>query len=355
MGQGQVVAPQVVAPQVVAIVGATGAVGHEMLTVLEERNYPLGDLRLIASPRSAGTTMKFRGREHPVRPLDDASFKGVDVALFSAGASISREWAPRAVKAGAVVVDNSSAFRYEKDIPLVVPEINPHMIEKHSGIIANPNCTTIIVLVGIYPLHQKAGIERLVVASYQAASGAGAKAMEELKTQTRDVLDGKPVKPAVFPQQIAFNLFPHIDVFVEDDYTKEEMKVTWESRKIMGVPELRCVATTVRVPVLRAHSAAVFLELAKPITPDEARAVLRKAPGVQVVDDPKEKLYPMPIRATGQDDVLVGRIRRDPSVPQGLALFCAGDQLRKGAATNAVQIAELLPQTLALKGKKSKS
>jgi aspartate-semialdehyde dehydrogenase len=327
---------------VVAIVGATGAVGQEMLTVLDERKYPMDDLRLFASPRSAGSRISFRGRDHEVKPLEKGCFKGVDVALFSAGASISREWAPRAVESGTVVVDNSSAFRYEKEIPLVVPEINPKDVARHKGIIANPNCTTIIIAVGIYPLHIRAGLKRVVAATYQAASGAGAKAMEELRTQTRDVLDGKQVKPGIFPTQIAFNLFPHIDVFVENDYTKEEMKVTWESRKIMGLPDLNVVTTAVRVPVLRAHSAAVFCEFERPLTPDQAREVLRSAPGVKVVDDPKERLYPTPARASGQDDVLVGRIRRDPTVERGLALFVAGDQLRKGAATNAVQIAELL-------------
>lgn len=327
---------------VVAIVGATGAVGQEMLAVLDARKYPIDELRLFASPRSAGSKIAFRGREHKVEALGKDCFKGVNVALFSAGASISREWAPRAVEAGTVVVDNSSAFRYEKEIPLVVPEINPGALAKHNGIIANPNCTTIIIAVGIYPLHVRAGLKRVVAATYQAASGAGAKAMEELRTQTRDVLDGKAAKPGVFPTQIAFNLFPHIDVFVEDDFTKEEMKVTWESRKIMGLPNLNVVTTAVRVPVLRAHSAAVFCEFERPITPNEAREVLKKAPGVQVVDDPKERLYPTPVRASGQDDVLVGRIRRDPTVERGLAIFVAGDQLRKGAATNAVQIAELL-------------
>lgn len=327
---------------VVAIVGATGAVGHEMLAVLDERKYPMDDLRLFASPRSAGSRISFRGRDHEVKALEKGCFKGVDVALFSAGASISREWAPKAVESGTVVVDNSSAFRYEKEIPLVVPEINPGDVARHKGIIANPNCTTIIIAVAIYPLHVRAGLKRVVAATYQAASGAGAKAMEELRTQTRDVLDGKPAKPGVFPTQIAFNLFPHIDVFVEEDYTKEEMKVTWESRKIMGLPNLAVVTTAVRVPVLRAHSAAVFCELERPLTPDQARETLRSAPGVKVVDDPKEPLYPTPVRASGQDDVLVGRIRRDPTVERGLALFVAGDQLRKGAATNAVQIAELL-------------
>jgi aspartate-semialdehyde dehydrogenase len=327
---------------VVAIVGATGAVGREMLTVLDERKYPFDELRLIASPKSAGSTVSFRGSEHKIHALDDDSFRGVNVALFSAGASISKEWAPKAVKAGTVVIDNSSAFRYEKEIPLVVPEINPEAAHKHTGIIANPNCTTIIIAVGVYPLHLKAGLKRMISATYQAASGAGAKGMDELTRQTREVLDGKTPTPSVFPTQIAFNLFPHIDVFVEDDYTKEEMKVTWESRKIMGLPNLAVVTTAVRVPVPRAHSAAVFCEFERAITPDEARAVLRKAPGVKVVDDPKERLYPTPIRASGQDDVLVGRIRRDPTVERGLALFCAGDQLRKGAATNAVQIAELL-------------
>lgn len=328
--------------QVVAIVGATGAVGREMLAVLEEREVPVSELRLFASLRSSGQKVRFRDAEHEVRPLDDRSFKGVDVALFSAGASISREWAPRAVSSGAVVVDNSSAFRYEKDIPLVVPEINPGAIERHHGIIANPNCTTIIVNVAVYPLHVKAGLKRLAVASYQAASGAGAKAMEELKTQARDVLDGREARAKSFPTQIAFNLFPHIDVFLDDGFTKEEMKMVWESRKIMGIPELPVVATCVRVPVFRAHSAAVFAEFESAITPEEARAALRLAPGVEVVDDPKENLYPTPLRASGRDEVLVGRVRRDPSVERGLALFCAGDQLRKGAALNAVQIMERL-------------
>ncbi|HZV03337.1 MAG TPA: aspartate-semialdehyde dehydrogenase [Planctomycetota bacterium] len=326
----------------VAVVGVTGAVGQEMLTCLEERRYPFTDLRLFASPRSAGQKVTHQGKTYTVEALAPGCFKGVNVALFSAGASISREWAPKAVEQGTVVVDNSSAFRYEKEIPLVVPEINPQAAFEHRGIIANPNCTTIIIAVGIYPLHKKAGLKRVVAATYQAASGAGAKAMEELRTQTREVLDGKSVKPGVFPTQIAFNLFPHIDVFVEDDFTKEEMKVTWESRKIMGLPGLNVVTTAVRVPVLRAHSAAVFLEFERPITPAEAREVLKSAPGVKLVDDPKEKLYPTPLRASGQDDVLVGRIRPDKTVQHGLAIFVAGDQLRKGAATNAVQIAELL-------------
>jgi aspartate-semialdehyde dehydrogenase len=327
---------------VVAVVGATGAVGREMLSVLEDRDFPVSELRLFASGRSMGQKLPFRGSEVAVRPLEDGSFRGVDVALMSAGASVSREWAPRAASQGAVVVDNSSAFRYEKDVPLVVPEINPGAIERHQGIIANPNCTTIIVNVAVYPLHVKARLTRLVVASYQAASGAGARAIAELRTQARAVLEGGEARPEVFPTQIAFNLFPHIDVFLEDAYTKEEMKMVWESRKIMGIPDLKVAATCVRVPVFRAHSAAVFLELEEPLSPEDARAVLQEADGVQVVDDPGEKLYPTPLRASGRDAVLVGRIRRDLSCERGLALFCAGDQLRKGAALNAVQIAERL-------------
>lgn len=330
--------------QTVAMVGATGAVGAELLAVLAERSYPVGELRALASPRSAGKTVPFAGEEVTVEPLSEERLAGCDVVFFSAGGSISKEWAPRAARAGAVVIDNSSAFRYDPDVPLVVPEVNPEAAKAHRGIIANPNCTTILLAVVIAPLHRAAGLKRVVVASYQSASGAGARAMAELETQTRAVLDGEPPAPEQFPQPIAFNLFPHIDTFLADEgwATREEMKVVWESRKILGLPELQAVSTCVRVPVLRAHAEAVFLELDRPLAPEDARAALEAAPGVEVVDDPAAVRYPTPREAAGRDPVLVGRIRRDPSCVNGLCLFLAGDQLRKGAALNAVQIAELL-------------
>ncbi len=328
----------------VAIVGATGAVGHELLRVLEDRKFPVDQLRLLASPRSAGTSLSFRGESVRVEALSREGLQGSTVAFFSAGGGISKEWAPKAVEYGAVVVDNSSAFRYDPEVPLVVPEVNPEAVKAHKGIIANPNCTTILLVVVLAPLHEVAGLRRVVVATYQAASGAGATAMQELSSQTAVVLDGGEPTPKAFPQPIAFNLFPHIDVFLSDEEnaTREEMKVVWETRKIMGLPELRAVSTCVRVPVLRAHSEACFLEFERPISADDARAALRKAPGVRVVDDPPKGVYPTPREADGIDDVLVGRIRRDPSGENGLCLFLSGDQLRKGAALNAVQVAELL-------------
>ena len=329
----------------VAVVGATGAVGVEMMETLEKRRFPVRSLRLLASSRSVGKTLPFKGEQLPVEELNHNSFKGIDIALFSAGASRSKEFRESCVKAGAVMIDNSSAFRMEPDVPLVVPEVNPEAVKGHSGVIANPNCSTIIMVVGVYPLHQAKKLRRLIAATYQAASGAGAKAMEELIVQSRHILEGrKAVDVSALPQRIAFNLFPHIDVFLENGYTKEEMKMLYESRKIMSCPELQVTCTCVRVPVMRAHSEALTMEFEQEITPDEARALLRKAPGVQVIDDPASKKYPMPIDASGMYDVLVGRIRQDISRSdrRGLCMFVAGDQLLKGAALNAVQIAELL-------------
>ena len=328
----------------VAVVGVTGAVGLEMLETLEKRNFPVSSIKLLASARSAGRKMKFKGEEITVEELTEDSFKGVDYALFSAGGSISEAYAQACVDSGAVMIDNSSAFRMVDTVPLVIPEINPEDAFKHQGIIANPNCTTAIMAVAVYPLHVAKKVKRLICSTYQAASGGGAPAMQELIDQTRAVLDGKPVEVKVMAQQIAFNLFPHIDVFKENGYTKEEMKMVNETRKIMHAPEMQITCTSVRVPVLRAHSESINLEFEDEITPDEARAIISKAPGVVLCDDPANKVYPMPINATGKYDVLVGRIRQDISRndKRGLELFVSGDQLLKGAALNAVQIAEVL-------------
>jgi aspartate-semialdehyde dehydrogenase len=328
----------------VAVVGATGAVGVEMIQTLEKRGFPVKNLRLFASERSVGKKLKFKGSDVNVELLKAGEFQGIDFALFSAGASRSKEFAHGAAKQGAVVIDNSSAFRMEPDVPLVVPEVNPEDARKHKGIIANPNCSTAIMLVAVYPLHKADPVKRIVVSTYQAASGAGAKAMAELEEQTHLLLHGKDVKAEALPQRIAFNLFPHVDVFLDNGYTKEEMKFVNESRKIMHHPTLKISATCVRVPVYRAHSEAVNIEFERPITAAEARAILSKAPGVQVVDDPANKKYPMPIDASGMYDCLVGRIRQDVSRDdgRGIELFVSGDQLLKGAALNAVQIAELL-------------
>lgn len=328
----------------VAIVGATGAVGLEMMETLEKRNFPVRNLRLLASARSVGKTMKFKGESIKVEELRADSFHGIEIGLFSAGASRSKEFAPFAVKAGTVVVDNSSAFRMDDDVPLVVPEVNPEDIKKHKGIIANPNCSTIIMLVPVFPLHKAKGLKRLIASTYQAASGAGAQAMEELKIQSRDILEGRIPQISVLPQQIGFNLFPHIDVFLDNDYTKEEMKMLYESKKIMHHSSLKVNCTCVRVPVLRAHSESLLLEFEQDITPEEAKAILAKAPGVTLVDDIKSKKYPMPIDASGKYNILAGRIRQDISRDdkKGLTMFISGDQLLKGAALNAVQIAELL-------------
>jgi len=328
----------------VAVVGVTGAVGQEMLKVLEERKFPVSEIRPLASSRSQGKKVNFRGREWAVEVLDQNSFRGVDIALFSAGASISREFPPLAAQSGCVVIDNSSAFRQDPDVPLIVPEINPHRIKdyRQRNIIANPNCTTIISLMPLKPLHDYGKIKRVIAASYQATSGAGAKAMAELEEQTKAYISQEEIVPHVFPQQIAFNVIPHIDVFLDNYYTKEEMKMVWESRKILEEENLLISATCVRVPVLRAHAVAINIETEQKITRDKAIELLSSFPGVKVVDDPEHLLYPTPLMAAGKDECLVGRIREDISSPLGLNLWVVGDQLRKGAALNAVQIAELL-------------
>src|SRR6187549_84331 len=330
---------------VVAIAGATGAVGVELMQCLEQRKFPLSELRLLASARSAGKTMKFRGKDIAVRELTDESLAGVDIALFSAGGAQSKRFAPAAVKAGAIVVDNSSAFRMDPNTPLVVPEINAGALAKHTGIIANPNCVAIVAATPLWPIHQKSRIKRIVMATYQAASGAGAAAMEELSESTRAYLEGRPFQPKVLPHPYAFNVFSHnTRVDPETGYNEEETKVMQECRKIFGMPDLRVTATCVRVPVLRAHCIAMNIEFEAPLSPKEARNILSKAPGVRVVDDLEKNYFPMPVDASGKDEVLVGRIRKDVSDPTGcsLSLFVAGDQLRKGAALNAVQIAERL-------------
>jgi aspartate-semialdehyde dehydrogenase len=325
----------------VAIAGATGAVGDTFLQILEERNFPIKNLRLLASKRSAGKTLKFKGKEYIVEELTHDSFKDIDIALFSAGGSRSLEFAPSAVKAGALVIDNSSAFRMDKDVPLVVPEVNPQDAFKHNGIIANPNCTTIIMVVALKPLHDYSKIKRVVVSSYQSASGAGAKAMEELMQQTRDWAAGKELKVENFAHQLLFNVIPHIDKFTENGYTKEEMKMFNETRKIMGDNNIKVSATCVRVPVLSAHSEAVTVETEKEITVEKAKELFKNAKGLQVIDNPNNNEYPMPLFVAGKDDCYVGRIRKDISTENSLTFWVVGDQLRKGAALNAIQIAEL--------------
>lgn len=327
---------------VVAVVGATGAVGREMLAVLEQRRFPAARVVALASERSAGTRVPFAGEELVVQKLTASSFDGVDIALFSAGASVSKQYREAVVSAGAVMIDNSSAFRMEPDVPLVVPEVNPEDVRAHAGVIANPNCSTIQMVVALKPLHDLAPVKRVVVATYQAASGAGQAAMQELYDQTGDLLRGQRIKVERFPHRIAFNCIPQIDVFLDDGSTKEEWKMVVETKKIMHAPELEVVATCVRVPVLRCHSEAVHVEFASPITVEEARAALEAAAGITVMDDPERLLYPMPAMLEGTDDVFVGRLRRDPTVDSGLAFWVVADQLRKGAALNAVQIAELL-------------
>ncbi len=328
----------------VAVAGATGAVGVEMLKTLEKRNFPVKNLKLLASARSAGKTVTFKGEEIKIEEMTEASFHGVDIALFSAGGDISKVFRPAVVKAGAVMIDNSSAFRMDEDVPLVVPEVNPEDVKWHKGVIANPNCTTAIMLVAVAPLHRAKKLKRLIASTYQAASGAGAKGMDELLLQTRQILNGEAIEPKAFAHRIAFNLIPHIDVFQPNGYTKEELKMLYESRKMLHLPELLLTCTSVRIPALRAHSEALNLEFEDEITPEEARAILDKAPGVTLVDDPAAKRYPMPVDATEKYDVLVGRIRQDISRndKRGLDIFVSGDQLLKGAALNAVQIAELL-------------
>lgn len=328
----------------VAIVGATGAVGAEFCAVLRKRGWTARQFKYLASPRSAGTTIAGVDGLGRVEALTADAFKGVELALFSAGASVSREFGPLAVRAGAVVVDNSSAFRMEPDVPLVVPEINPQAIRGHQGIIANPNCSTIILAVVLWPLQQLCPLRRVVVATYQAASGAGARALAELEQQTQAVLAGQQPEPAVFHVPCAFNVFSHNSKVGEDGYNVEETKLILETRKIFGLPELLVAPTCVRVPVKRAHTEAANIEFTAPVELERVRAALAQAPGLRVVDDRAANYFPMPLDATGQDEVLVGRLRYDPSVPErrGLALLCSGDQLLKGAALNAVQIAELL-------------
>ena len=329
----------------VAIVGATGAVGREFIGCIESRGIEVKSLRLLASARSAGKTTPFRGQDLIIEELKDDSFQGVDIALFSAGSGISKHYAPLAVKAGAVVVDNSSAFRMDPDVPLVVPEINARRIAGHKGIIANPNCSAITALVPLWPIHQKNPIKRLIISTYQAASGAGAAAMQELVDSTRAYLDGKPFMPKVMPHPYAFNVFNHnTAIDPETGYNDEETKVIRETKKILEDDDIAIGVTCVRVPVLRAHSESITFECENPITEDDVRAILSEAPGVKIVDDRARNYFPMPIDTSGQGDVLVGRIRKDLSDPSGksIAIFVAADQLLKGAALNAVQIAELL-------------
>lgn len=323
----------------IALFGATGAVGAEMLKILEERSFPVGDLRLLAS--HGGRTVSWRGQDRPVEAVGPDSFRDIDIALFAVDGSVSRTWAPEAVRSGAVVIDNSSAFRMDDDVPLVIPEVNPEDIEGHRGIIANPNCSTIIALVALHPLHRAVGIRRLIASTYQAVSGAGKAGLEELLEQTRAWARGEEPQVSAFAYPIAFNLIPHIDAFMENGYTKEELKMRDESRKILHAPALRVSCTCVRVPVQRSHSEALTIETERPLTPDEARELLQNAPGIRVVDEPSQKRYPMPLDASDQDLIHVGRIRLDESAERnGLALWVCGDQIRKGAATNAVQIAE---------------
>jgi aspartate-semialdehyde dehydrogenase len=330
----------------IAIVGATGAVGTEMLRVLEEREFPVKSLRLLASERSEGNFLEFAGEEIMVQKLTRDSFAGVDLALFSAGGDPSREFCPIAAAAGAICIDNSSAWRMDPEVPLVVPEVNPGDIAGYArkGIIANPNCLTIQMVVALKPLHDAAKIKRVVVSTYQAVSGSGQKAIEELRIQTGELLNGRPAECKVYPHQIAFNCLPHIDVFLDNGYTLEEMKLVNETRKIMGDDSIMVTATTVRVPVFYGHSESVNIETEKKISAALARELLAVAPGLQLVDDVKNRVYPMPIDAAGQDLTMVGRIREDESITNGLNLWVVADNLRKGAATNAVQIAEILAE-----------
>ena len=326
----------------VAVVGATGAVGNMMIQVLEERAFPVGDIRLLASARSVGKLLPYKGKPIPVEELREDSFTGLDLALFSAGGGVSRKFAPLAAEAGCTVVDNSSAFRMDPKIPLVVPEVNPQALENHPGIIANPNCSTIQMVVALKPIYDAVGINRIVVTTFQAVSGTGKRAIEELRQQISDLQDGKDIVKNVYPYQIAHNCFPHIGAFLDSGYTEEEMKMVNETQKIFGDPAIKVSATTVRIPVYYGHSEAVNIETRLPITPQKARELLAGAPGIRVVDDVGRFLYPMPIDAAGRDETLVGRIRQDTSVENGLVMWVVADNIRKGAATNAVQIAECL-------------
>jgi len=327
----------------VAIVGATGAVGVEMLLCLEQRNFPLGKLKLLASARSAGRRLKFRGEEIVIEELTHDSFVGVDIALFSAGGGISEEFAPSAAAAGAVVIDNSSAFRMDPEVPLVVPEINPAAARKHPrNIIANPNCTTIISLMALAPLHAAFGLRAVIASSYQAVSGSGAQGIMELEQQVTAIINNQPFTPRVYPRQIAFNVIPQVDAFTANGYTKEELKMLQEGRKILELPELRVSCTCVRVPVYRSHSVSITAQFERPVDAAAARAAFVGKPGIQVMDDPSNKIFPVPLDTTGQDDCLVGRIRQNLVLDNALDLWVVGDQVRKGAALNAVQIAEIL-------------
>ena len=324
----------------VAVVGVTGAVGVEMLKTLEKRDFPVGKLTPLASARSAGKTLPFQGEEHTVQELSRDSFTGVDIALFSAGGGTSADFAPVAVEAGAVVVDNSSTFRNDHTVPLVVPEINAADVARHKGIIANPNCSTTVTVIALYPLHQVFGVKRMFASTYQAVSGSGAMGIVELERQVGEISEGREVSREVYPHQIAFNVLPHVDVFLDNGYTKEEMKMVHESRKIMGLPDFQASVTCVRVPVYRAHSIAVSAEFEKPVSVEAAREAIIAAPGIDLNDDVAANGYPLPLELAGQDNCQVGRIRKDCAMENGLSFWVAGDQLLKGAALNAVQIAE---------------
>jgi len=326
----------------IAVVGATGAVGTELLRVLERRSFPVASLRPIGSARSAGKTIRFHDDLITVEELTERSFDKIDIVFFSAGGENSRKWVPIARQAGAIVIDNSSVFRMEPDVPLVIPEINGEDVRKHHGLIANPNCTTAVALMAIYPLHRAFGVRRVFAASYQAVSGSGARAIEELRHQVELAAQDRQLMPQVYPHPIAFNVLPHVDVFLESGYTKEEMKMQNEGRKIMHLPEFRASVTCVRVPVYRAHSVAVSGEFERKVSVEQAREVLAKAPGLELVDEPQSNRYPMPLNVAGKDNCEVGRVRIDCAFENGLSFWVCGDQLLKGAALNAVQIAELL-------------
>jgi len=326
----------------VAILGATGAVGQTMIKVLEERNFPVNEIKFLASERSAGKEVEYYGMKYKVEAVCEEAFENVDIALFSAGGERSKKWAPIAASKGAVVIDNSSAFRMDPEVPLVVPEVNPEDVKWHKGIIANPNCSTIQMVVALYPIHKVKKIKRIIVATYQAVSGAGATAIEDLELETKAVMEGKYFYPRALPHHIAFNVIPRIDNFEPNGYTKEELKMINETRKIMHEPDIKVSPTCVRVPVYVGHSEAVTIETQEPITAEKAREILKNVPGVVVEDDPFNNVYPTPIEVAGKDDVFVGRIRKDLGFENGLSMWIVGDNLRKGAATNAVQIAELL-------------
>ena len=326
----------------VAIVGATGAVGIELLRVMERRDFPVADLRLLASPRSAGKSLEFRGQDFSITALEQNSFAGIDLAFFSAGAGTAKQFGPIAQRAGAVVIDNSSAFRMDVNVPLVIPEINPEDIRRHRGMIANPNCTTAVALMALHPLHSAFGLRRVFASSYQAVSGSGSRAIEELKQQVEATVGGGQAVARVYPHPIAFNVLPHVDSFLDTGYTREEMKMQNEGRKIMHLPDFRASVTCVRVPVYRAHSVAISAEFERPVSLEAARAALAKASGLDLIDEPLSDRYPTPLAAAGKDNCQVGRLRLDCALENGLGLWVSGDQLLKGAALNAVQIAEVL-------------